>query len=348
MPNAALPGLSRSIGLMLLLGAASVGGGYALGMVQSDAPSAGAEPVAHPARRGAVEEALPAWFGRPELPRQRIAGRLVQDVGGAPVAGTVHLRIDAPDATVWPGLDLETGPDGWFDFGELRVGRYDLFAVTPGETSRSFLVENRDPSAAAVRVELAACTTFASAVGDAHGVPVAGAQLDISGVHVATTDAAGRFRVCFLPGSAPPVVRAPGYAAEPLALRDGVLVRDVRLADSVTLHGHVTGADGRPAAGVSVQPMNVRDERESGTWIPLPVQATTDAHGDFAVSAVPARDHVFAYDQTWCPEMPARYGFHVIIGADEVYDQSSVIAASARRGADVHMATPPPVDEKFR
>ena len=44
----------------------------------------------------------PPWFGAAGTPR--IAGSLV-DATGHPLAGTIHLRLSAPDATIWAGID---------------------------------------------------------------------------------------------------------------------------------------------------------------------------------------------------------------------------------------------------
>lgn len=87
------------------------------------------------------EKTMPAWFGLPNVPAKKIAGQLLENE--QPLAGRVHLRIDAPDAKIWTGIDLDIGPDGRFDFGELRAGRYNVLAAAAGKTSRVVEVDTR-------------------------------------------------------------------------------------------------------------------------------------------------------------------------------------------------------------
>ena len=231
---------------------------------------------------------LPAWFGTPALPPARIAGQLRSH--GAPVAGTVHLRIHAADATVWRGLEVETDASGHFDFGVLRAGRYGLLAEAPGQMSRTAIVDPRDPTRAdgAHVVELDACTQVDAVVRDEHDRPAAGVVLDLDGVTLATSDASGALHACYIASYDHPVLRARGYAASELTRvsRDAASSPRVEtLVPSPPIHGHATDEDGRPAANAEVMArihhvvladgdtLPIRD----GTW----VGTQTDASGDF-------------------------------------------------------------------
>src|SRR5262245_53449566 len=137
---------------------------------------------------------LPKWFGLPNAPARRIAGNLFD--GDAPLAGTVHLRMEAPDATIWRGIDLQTGPDGAFDFGEQRAGRYNILATALGRTSRLVEVDTRAAAAQQLAIYAYACRPTTSTASSEAGKQIVNAEVDIGGVKVATTDGAGKFTVC--------------------------------------------------------------------------------------------------------------------------------------------------------
>ena len=285
-------------------------------------------------RRTDRGEALPSWFGLADRPARRIAGRLCRD--GAPVAGTIHLRIEAPDATIWRGVDIDVGPDGWFDFGDVRAGRYYLLAIKPGETSRTVLVDTREAEAEALGIDLLPCTTVAASVRDLVGEPIAGAAVDLVGVVIARTARDGTFHTCFLRDSTKPVIRAEGYAAQSLGAHD---TDGIRLAPTIWLRGHVTAVDGDPAAGVAVEPVRLRpvhrghSGRDFIERTALPVQAVTSADGSFLLHGIPAAD----FDG---------YGFRVISHAAEIDDRVAFFNANTRMDAvRLSMAPPPPAPD---
>ena len=70
-------------------------------------------PIADPSRE------LPPWSGA--VATRHISGTLV-DADLHPVAGLLHLRLDAPDGTVWTGIDRELGADGRFAFTTVKPG----------------------------------------------------------------------------------------------------------------------------------------------------------------------------------------------------------------------------------
>lgn len=236
--------------------------------------------------------ALPPWFGDPSAPPRRIAGHLYQ--GDQPVAGTVWLRIDAPDPAVWAGLDATTGSDGEFDFGALRPGRYTLLAMAPGGMSRVIELDSRGGPADDVELFVHPCHMRTATIRSWYGAaPIAGARIDIAGVRVATSDAAGRVDLCDVPDRKHAIVHAPGFAAMPIDL--GWIATDgPRLMPAGDLTGLVVDATGAPVAGAAVTPVHIdsgRDPHGGGGYPPWPLQGTTDASGRFTLREVHTIDH---------------------------------------------------------
>jgi hypothetical protein len=282
------------------------------------------------------EKTMPAWFGLPNVPAKRIAGRLLENE--QPLAGRLHLRIDAPDATIWTGIDLDVAPDGRFDFGELRAGRYNILALATGKTSRVVEVDTRSAAADALTIYVYPCTPTTSTVTGNGGTPVAGAQVDLGGVVVATTDATGKFSVCINKESMLPTVRAVGYAAERVWAYEGQLARDAKLRPSIKLHGRVTDASGKPAASVAVQPVYVEQVQMShgSAYSEIPVQVTTDAEGRFVMRGIPRLDRATGFGER--AEDPAQYYFRVINHDTALEDRDAIVKANAPHEVVVRMA----------
>lgn len=289
------------------------------------------------------EKALPAWFGLPDLPGKKIAGQLLE--GEAPVAGTVHLRIVAPDATIWTGVDLEVRADGRFDFGELRAGRYSLLATSNGKTSRVVDVDTRSAAAEAVTIYVNACEPTTSTIRGNDEKPVAGAQIDLAGVVVATSDAAGSFTLCVNKESVVATVRAAGYAAESVWAYQGRIVREPQLAPSIKLQGRVVDASGKPVAGVAVQPVYVEQVRMShgSAYGPIPVQVTTNADGQFVMRGIPKLDRATGFADH--PEGRAQYYFRVINHDSVTEDSAEILKTDEPRDVVVHMGKETPRPE---
>lgn len=227
----------------------------------------------------APDTELPSWFGLVDASERRIGGQLL-DLDQHPVAGTVHLRIDAPDATVWIGRDIETGADGRFDFGVLRAGQYTLFATAHDRTSRVLEVDTRYTNRIALPLYVHPCTRQSRTIHTREGRPIADAQIDIAGTLIATTNANGAFETCTNADPVPIAVRASGFAPTIERITTGLPVPIV-LAPSVKLRGRVVGPRGLPLAGVSVQPLPFEDSP------PSPTQSTTDRAGRFVLHGLP-------------------------------------------------------------
>ena len=282
------------------------------------------------------EKTLPPWFGLPNVPARKVAGQLLE--GEQPVAGKVNLRIDAPDATIWTGIDLDVGPDGRFDFGDQRAGRYNVLATANGMTSRLVAVDTRSAAADALAIYVYPCTSTTSVVQGSAGKPVAGAQIDVGGVVVATTDASGRFNVCLNRETMFPTVRAVGYAAQELWAYEGQLRSERPLAPSIKLPGRVTDPSGKPAVGVAVQPVYVEQVHWShgSPYSDIPVQVTTDAEGRFVMRGIPRIDRATGFGKR--PEDPAKYYFRVIDHDTVLDDEDAVVKANAPQDVLVRMA----------
>jgi hypothetical protein len=263
--------------------------------------------------------ALPPWFGDPSAPPRRIAGHLYQ--GDLPIVGTVSLRIAAPDPTAWAGFDVTTGPDGAFDVGALRPGRYTLLAMAAGGMSRVIELDTRGEPADDVELFVHPCHMRTATIRSWYGArPIADARIDIAGVRVATSDAAGRFELCDVPDRRHATVRAAGFAALPIEM-DWIGFDGPRLMPAGDLTGLVVDARGAPVAGAAVTLVHIdpgRDSHGGGGYPPWPLQATTDASGRFTLREVHAIDHaerfsIYSYLPFQLPGPPRRgeYFFHV-------------------------------------
>nr|HPH65761.1 hypothetical protein [Kofleriaceae bacterium] len=152
---------------------------------------------------------LPPWFGNPDAPAQRIAGHLFSETG--PLTGTVYLRMDAPDTSLWDGALRQTTVDGAFDFGELRAGAYTLVATATGQISRVVSIDTTTKPANTLSLYAHACIEEKQQVLDEDGVhALASVDVESGGVVFASTDAGGWFKGCF-PKHATLLYRANGY-----------------------------------------------------------------------------------------------------------------------------------------
>jgi uncharacterized GH25 family protein len=254
----------------------------AAGLVASDWPTERAAPE------------LPPWFGDRSAPPVVIRGVVHSD--RLPL--TVRLAIEVADPGIWPGLEVQTDAAGRFDFGPQRRGHYRIHAFGPLDASRDVAVSARNGDVA-VDVfsypcrELTGRVVLAPREGfwyDDHLPLIAGAQLEILGRTVATSDAAGQFRFCGPRDDAWFLARAPGASSSyNWAFSD---VHDFRvdplvvgLHDGVSVDGVVVDAAGQPVPGVGVQP--VFDPRMSHAGPhPAPVTTTTDERGAFRLEGL--------------------------------------------------------------
>lgn len=229
---------------------------------------------------GTPSSELPGWFGTPGS--RLITGTLV-DAEKRPLVGVVHLRIDVPDASIWTGNDQTTGTDGRFSFVVPRSGSYTLFATAPGLSSRVVEVDARRGDAD-VTVFAFPCSPEATVVQTMGGVRIRGARIVIGGVIVAETDDRGTFVVCANERALVASVHASGFAATTTKIeRRTGNGWPVRLARAISIRGRIFDEQGRPAAGIGVQPVFVDQVQisHSGPYDELPLVVTSGADGGF-------------------------------------------------------------------
>jgi hypothetical protein len=231
---------------------------------------------------------IPAWFAAPGATPHRIAGHLLIDQ--APAAGRVYLRLDAPDPSVWAGAELDVDASGSFDFGPRPPGRYLLVATTPTMTSRPIPVDTRDAAVENQDVFLHECTRHEGVLRDGSR-PVADARFDLGGVALATTARDGSYSLCVAddPDRANAIrVRSPSHAVVDAGVSYDGWTTDT-LEEQTELRGVIINLDGRPLAGVGVQPVLVRQREmtHAPMAIEMPLVATTDANGRFRIRGAP-------------------------------------------------------------
>jgi hypothetical protein len=248
-----------------------------------------------------VSAALPVWFGEASAAPVRIAGTVFGGQGpgsrDSRDSVTVRLAIDVPDPGIWTGREAAVAPDGTFDFGPMRPGRYLL--VASGGTLRSRVTRLDTTAEPGDRAELYLypCQRVVGELlkpaqaGDDHSghVPAAGFALEIAGRVIGTTDARGAFDVCVLSSAelrlGTPGYEAAAYASGSVASRlrreqesQGGALHEQRLASEYAFTGRVIEGDGSPARGVGVQPIWA----SSGLrCVDASVVVTTDAAGRF-------------------------------------------------------------------
>ncbi len=234
-----------------------------------------AEPAADP----------PPWFGT--VGARHIAGKLV-DAEGHPLAGTIHLRLSAPDATVWAGIDREVGADGHFAFAAPRAGRFTLFATAPGATSRVVDVDALMADAIDITVFAFPCTPQSRAVQSASGDAIANARIDIAGTIIAHTDKHGGFSVCANRRPLVAAIHASGFAATTRQIAstpDTVTPSRPHVLDrGIVIRGRILDAAGNPLPNFGVQPQFVYKPQMShgSPSVPdVPLVVTSDADGRF-------------------------------------------------------------------
>ncbi len=263
----------------------------------------------------------PPWFGAAGTPR--IAGSLV-DATGHPLAGTIHLRLSAPDATIWAGIDQTVGADGHFAFAAPRAGGYTLFATAPGATSRVVDVDARTGDAE-VTVFAFPCLLQSRAVQSASGDAIAHARIDIAGTIIAHTDNRGGFSVCANRRPLVAAIHASGFAATTRRIAttpDAVTPSRPHVLDrGIVIRGRILDAAGNPLANVGVQPQFVdRPRRTHAPPMPdVPLVVTSDADGRFVFRELsetdPETSNGAAYTAISFQGDDIEYHFGAFIGA---------------------------------
>jgi len=270
-----------------------------------------------PPPTGRGVDAVPSWFGRPDLGTRRIAGRVY--LSRAPGVATVHVRLDVPDPRFWAGRDVVSDQDGRFDAGMLPAGPYQILATAPGLASRVVHVDTATEDAAALSLYADPCRLFSRQVIDGRGsrvfmaedwsakgfevrkalaIPLAGATVSVGGVEMAITDATGRYTMCVSQEDTMEVVRAPGLTSERMKIHGWVdslwtppVGGDHGSRDEVSAPGHVfleaeevvrgrvVDEQGRGVAGVTIEPWMNGGCTQADS--PAPAMAITGADGRY-------------------------------------------------------------------
>jgi hypothetical protein len=249
-----------------------------------------------------LERRLVVTLGPPHeglLEPQRIAGRVVSEDGGAPIAGAL---VAAERGRGFQAAQAATGADGAFELVGLDPGPYRVTARAEGRAPGSVRAAG---GARDVLVALGAGGRLRGCVRDrASGAPVApftvlvferrSALLRVPQRSRAFVDGSGCYALDDLaPGPMAVVISAPGYGPSdevPVEVAPGAeAVADATLERGGRLTGVVRDADTRapiPGARLSVEGMLAG---AASTTFPVLAEATTDGEGRFALDGLPQR-----------------------------------------------------------
>ncbi len=233
----------------------------------------------------------------------RIAGRVVDRDGGAPVPGA--LVVAEPDRFFRGGIPLAqvaSGADGAFEVRGLDPGRYRVTARAEGRAPGT--VRGVEAGAKDVVVELQRGGLLRGCVRDAaSGAPVAPFTVLVFERRASLfrplqrsrsfVDASGCYALDDLaPGPAAVVVSAPGYAPSAEIPADvpasGEAIADAALARGGRLTGVVLDLETRaPLGGARIAVEG--SLAEAASTFPVLAEAVADAAGRFTLDALPRR-----------------------------------------------------------
>jgi hypothetical protein len=264
---------------LILAGIAALGLAAACGGAPATTTPPPAPATAEPAPpsdlhgRGAVDRGAP----------RRISG--IVTIGHEPVRAhvTLHPTFDTQGSV--PGIEVDTGDDGRFDFGEQRIADYVLVASRADAAPTALLLAfTAAQPLEGIEVVLMPCIRRVyGTVDGSDGAPVAGASVHQEPYGpIATTDEAGRYEICVSDGSALLVFAADGRGAVGMqVVTDGEVRRDVTLAPEATIEGTVRDPDGAPMAGAVVFGLSAQE-----LGILVPHSAISDDAGHFAIAGL--------------------------------------------------------------
>jgi RNA polymerase sigma-70 factor (ECF subfamily) len=238
---------------------------------------------------------IPAWALQPGAGPRRIAGHVVSTAG--PVAkATVRLGLELP-GVLQTVAEVETGPDGAFDFGERPAATFSVAAEATGFAPSHIEIALANPRTKpeAIVIALGACRSriFGSIV-DASGGPIPKARLSVAGLGGTDADDKGQYSLCIRPRDAHVRIEADGYASLEVPIHlVGDLRHDFALVPEAVLTGHVVDEAGHAVAGARVvadpDPFE-HDHFVADNW------TVSDADGRFRIANLaPSRFRVSAY-----------------------------------------------------
>jgi len=232
-------------------------------------------------RGGSID--MPRWFGDAAAGPVRIAGKVFS---GSPIT-QVRLAIDVPDPGIWTGRTTTVAPDGSFDFGPMRPGKYLLVASGGPLMSRLTPIDTTRAPADDIELFMYPCRAFeqtfhrGSRSGD---VPAAGVNLELAGAVLGTSDASGHVGVCAMKYTELQI-RAPGYETIgwfPHSVEYSPASERGMLSPESVSSGVVLDIDGSRAAEVGVQPIwRLWSDTMQYKCVESSVVVTTDAEGQF-------------------------------------------------------------------
>lgn len=209
---------------------------------------------------GATIESAPAglpWLVQAGAPSRRIAGHVM--FRGAPVAGAIvrlgNALTDVPPSRGGGRIgdelkNLETGPDGSFDFGEQPAASFSVSAEAEGKTPASIAIGTGDPTARTeqITLELGSCISrLYGSIVDSSGGGVAKARLRVVGLGGIDANSAGEYSLCVPMGDSRVRVEADGYGAIDVPIHlVGELRHDFELVPESVLVGTVVDEGARP------------------------------------------------------------------------------------------------------
>ncbi len=233
-------------------------------------------------------------------PRPSILSGVVTDTASRPIAQAI-VEIDSSDVTVSGHWQLTTGNDGSYATGTVSPGTYKIEASAPGyvPAETTALVQEGVPATAAnFALEARLPSAIAGTVRDAHGTPLAGAEVLLlqqdGGQRLTTvTDGTGSYSLSVNQGDYTGgywlSVTFSGYAVGflDLVIPNGANLREnftlLKLGSLAGLIADIGQTPPGPVAGASVQAsISTNDPLIPGT-----VAATSDAAGRYQLQAPP-------------------------------------------------------------
>jgi hypothetical protein len=261
----------------------------------------------------------PAESGTPSMPLVdpgAVAGRVRLADWGSALGCTVFLRrrlTDQNGREIWEERDKATDSDGYFEFGSVPTGRYEIEADHPAYAPHKFRFDLDDDAGPLFDILLTRGGTLGIAALGPWGEPLANEHLRVfeergGFVHEGFTDREGRLCCDRL--------AAGRYEVRRGGLRMGATVVPAEIVEVVLeiscgLTGVVFGPDGGPLRGALV---SLRRDKEDAVAV-----AVADEHGFYAMHGVPEGNYDLLVQVVGDEHYQVRVG-KVRLGAGQLLD----------------------------